>query len=69
MGLFSGLEAFGFQNSDLKIYSDDSEKEKLEQKETAQQETKIREEDCLFPKTYKCPVCDKKKQNSSIRMD
>ena len=32
MGLFSGLEAFGFKNEDLKVYSDTKEKEKAEKK-------------------------------------
>ena len=66
MGLFSGLEAFGFKNEDLKVYSDTKEKEKAEQ-QTQKQDVRVNEEDCLFPKTHKCPVCDKEFKSLAVR--
>ena len=66
MGLFSGLEAFGFKNEDLKVYSDTKEKEKAEQ-QAQKQDVRVNEEDCLFPKTHKCPVCDKEFKSLAVR--
>lgn len=68
MGLFSGLEAFGFKTSDMKVFAAEkttkpvSSEEKEEKKEVV-----IKEEDCLFPKTYQCPVCDKEFKTLAVR--
>ena len=67
MGLFSGLESFGFANTDLKVYSDNTEKEVTAKEETGKKEPVVKEEDCLFPKTHKCPICDKEFKSLAVR--
>lgn len=66
MGLFSGLEAFGFKTTDMEVYS---KEEGNVSKTTAEKEqkTEIREEDCLFLKTFQCPICDKRFKTLSVR--
>ena len=61
MGLFSGLEAFGFKNEDLKVYSDTKEEEKAEQ-QAQKQDVRVNEEDCLFPKhiNVRCAIKNSK---------
>lgn len=68
MGLFSGLEMFGFKNEDMKIYEVTSEEspqnEKTEQKNN---EPVIKEEEYLFPKTHECPVCYETFKSLAVR--
>lgn len=71
MGLFSGLEKFGFKNEDMNIYDtqsnsqrDTTESEKGEPKESV---ITVNEKDCLFPKTHECPVCYEKFKSLAIR--
>ena len=45
MGLFSGLENFGFANTDLKVYSDNTEKEVAEKKAETKKEPVVKEEE------------------------
>lgn len=62
MGLFSGLEKFGIKTDSLTdIYEDKEKKAKAEAEEKAAKEAEeFKEENCLFSKTYECPVCDVK---------
>lgn len=68
MGLFSGLEMFGFKNENMKVYESEEEvaKEETAKKEERQQVT-IKEEECLFPKTHECPVCYEKFKSLAVR--
>lgn len=53
--LFSGLDAFGMDDIDKNdLFSDNSKKKKVASAET--KETK--EEDLLYSRTLRCPVCD-----------
>lgn len=73
MGIFSGLEAFGFKNTNMQVYE---KKEKQEQKEQPNRgeeqkeeakEPAIIEKDLLFSKTFQCPVCDKSFHSLAVR--
>lgn len=61
MGIFSGLEKFGFVNNEhLDVY--DTEKAKAKQEHEGEQsrpQTAIEETDFLFDKSQVCPICDK----------
>lgn len=68
MGLFSGLENFGFRNVDMGLYSEEEEKKKkAEEQAEAHKETELREEDCLFSKTYSCPLCGSEFKTLSVK--
>lgn len=70
MGLFTGLEILGFKSSDMKIYSSEEKNKKSDTISNSLQEKKdilIKEEDCLFPKTYKCAICDKEFKTLAVR--
>ncbi len=59
MGIFDGLESLGITGFDKKKLFEDGEKAKkaAEQKKEAPKE--VIEEDLIFDKTFKCPVCDR----------
>lgn len=68
MGLFSGLETFGFQGKNLEIYTNDFPKENETEKNVeVKKEPIVKEEECLFPKTYKCPICDNEFKSLAVR--
>lgn len=70
MGLFSGLEDLGFKTSDLKVYSREEDNAKSDDDSDGKkekQEVILKEEECLFPKTYKCPCCDKEFKTLAVR--
>lgn len=68
MGLFSGLEKFGFKHEDMKVYESETETTSVEVKETRKEtQVVIREEECLFPKTHECPVCYDKFKSLAVR--
>lgn len=68
MGLFSGLEAFGFKIKDIEIYDKPKEKDNTEAaEEKTAKEIVYNEADYLFYKTYKCPVCDKKIKSLTVK--
>ncbi|MCM1159093.1 MAG: DUF2225 domain-containing protein [Bacteroidales bacterium] len=68
MGLFSGLEIFGFKSANLKIYNKEENKETKQSGEALEKkEEVVREEDFLFLKTYTCPVCDKEFKTLAVR--
>lgn len=68
MSLFSGLETLGFNTNNIKIY-DKSKERKTEEKQETQIKKQIvyKEEDYLFQKTYKCPICDKSFKSLTVR--
>lgn len=67
MGLFSGLELFGFKNENMKVY--EAEEVTAKQEADVKKETRvvIKEEECLFPKSYECPVCYEKFKSLAVR--
>lgn len=68
MGLFSGLEKFGFQNEDMQIY--ESRMEEVTRQESVKKDAApvvIKENEYLFPKTYECPVCYGKFKALAVR--
>lgn len=69
MGLFSGLESFGFKTKDMQVFADETAKSTsaAAEEKTEKKEVLVKEEDCLFPKTYKCPVCDKEFKTLAVR--
>ncbi|MBE5942301.1 MAG: DUF2225 domain-containing protein [Lachnospiraceae bacterium] len=66
MGLFSGLEKFGFKNEDMKVYEPDQEEVKESQVQP-EKEVLIPEPTYLFPKTHECPVCYEKFKSLAVR--
>ncbi|MBQ9983416.1 MAG: DUF2225 domain-containing protein [Lachnospiraceae bacterium] len=68
MGLFSGLEILGFKNEDMKVYEAKSEETVQDEKEEAKvNQSIVKEEECLFPKTHECPVCYEKFKSLAVR--
>ncbi len=69
MGIFSGLEALGIgklKNTD--VYKDEEQK-KQEVREVAQKKEvkQVKEEECVFDKKVKCPVCDKEFKTKTVK--
>lgn len=69
MGIFSGLEALGLgklKNTD--VYKDEEQK-KQEVREVAQKKEvkQVKEEECVFDKKVKCPVCDKEFKTKTVK--
>lgn len=65
--LFSGLEKYGLNGlSNLKIYAKE-EADKQENKNSPKAIQTISETDCLFDKTYTCPVCDSVFKSKAVR--
>lgn len=60
MGLFSGLEKLGFKNTNMKIFTKEEHKVVQNKEKKKHVEEPLKEEDCLFHKSYTCPVCDEK---------
>lgn len=69
MGIFSGLEALGLgklKNTD--IYKDEEQKKADEQAVAQKKQAKqVTEEECVFDKTIKCPVCDKEFKTKTVK--
>lgn len=67
MGLFSGLEKMGLGNlTNTKVFEEKKEEEKKEE-DTKNVKAEIREEDFLYDKKYRCPVCDKEIKTKTVR--
>lgn len=67
MGLFSGLEKLGLGKlSDMEIY-ESGEKEKEKKEADDKDVHTVSEEEVLYDKSYKCPVCDHEFKSKSIR--
>lgn len=68
MGLFSGLEKLGLgKMSQMEVFdSEEKEKEKKDEEEKTAVHT-VSEEEVLYDKSYKCPVCDHEFKSKAIR--
>lgn len=67
MSILSGLESFGFRNADRKVFEDEADTKETVEEKQEKKENILREEDVLFPKTYKCPVCDNSFKSLAVR--
>lgn len=67
MGLFSDVERMGLGNVNMDNVFKDEEKIDASKNETEVVETEKKEEDVLFDKSYKCPICDKAFKAKAIR--
>ena len=67
MGLFSGLEALGFKNDNMQVYEQKDEKPVGDDSAKEAVKTTLKEEDYLFLKTHKCPVCDETFKSLAVR--
>lgn len=71
MSILSGLEAFGFNSQNRKVFEDPATESQSETKEKNMQGNKdvqpVREEDLLFPKSYKCPICERGFKSLAVR--
>ena len=68
-GIFSGLEKLGLGNiGGGDLFEDPTKKETTVKKEEPQKKlTLVKEEDFLFDKKYKCPVCDSEFEAKTVR--
>ncbi|MCR5669825.1 MAG: DUF2225 domain-containing protein [Butyrivibrio sp.] len=68
-GIFSGLEKLGLGNIDGGSLFDDPSKKEVEVKKDAPKKKLqlVNEEDYLFDKKYKCPVCDQEFEAKTVR--
>lgn len=68
MGILSGLKVFGFKNEKSKIF-EESESDEIIKSEKQEEKKRIvvDEATLLFPKTYKCPICDHTFKSLSVR--
>lgn len=67
MGIFSGLESLGFKNENRSVYEEPETPKKQEEIKEEKKEEVLHEEDVLFPKTYKCPICDNVFKSLAVR--
>lgn len=69
MGIFSGLEALGLgklKNTD--VYKDEEQKKQEVREVPQKKEVKqMTEEECVFDKKVKCPVCDKEFKTKTVK--
>lgn len=66
MGLFSGLEAMGFKNTNVEVF--EKPEEKAPDNQGAEKKKSVfREEDVLFLKSYECPVCDQQFKTLAVK--
>ena len=68
-GIFSGLEKLGLGNIDGgNLFEDPNKKEANVKKAEPQKKlTLVNEEDYLFDKKYKCPICDSDFESKTVR--
>ncbi len=68
-GIFSGLEKLGLGNiGGGNLFEDPKKKEAAAKQEVPQKKLSlVNEEDYLFDKKYKCPVCDKEFEAKTVR--
>lgn len=63
--LLSGLSKFGLGNlENSELFEDEK---KAEEKTKVAAKTEVTEEDLLFDKTYKCPICDNEIKSKTVR--
>lgn len=67
MGLFSGLEKMGLGNlAGTKVFEEKKEEvKKADEKKT--EKVEIHEEDFLYEKSYRCPICDQDIKSKTVR--
>lgn len=58
MGLFSGLEKLGFKNMGMEVFGKEEGKRPPVEEKKKKATEPLKEEDCLFLKSYNCPICD-----------
>lgn len=59
MGLFSDMDKMGLGELDMdKVFKEETKPPHEEENAEKKQEPEKREEDILFDKSYKCPICD-----------
>jgi len=67
MSIFSGLEALGLgrlRNTD--IYTEQNKKQQ-EEEDKKKEVKRVTEEDCIFDKKIKCPVCDQEFTTKTVK--
>lgn len=65
--LFAGLESLGLNlKKDIEVFGDEKKKEETGAK-TENKPKEISEEDLIFEKTFKCPVCDSEFKSKTVR--
>ena len=71
MGIFSGFEKLGLGNIEGEaLFEDPRKKEVVVKKEEPKKKLQlVNEEDYLFDKKYKCPVCDSDFEARTVRTD
>ena len=67
MGLFSDVERMGLGNVNMDNVFKDEEKAGVSKEEKAAVKAEKKEEDVLFDKSYKCPICDNEFKAKAIR--
>ena len=69
MGIFSGFEKLGLGNIEgEELFEDPKKKETVVKKEEAPKKLQlVNEEDYLFDKKYKCPVCESEFEAKTVR--
>ena len=69
MGIFSGFEKLGLGNIEGEdLFEDPRKKEVAVKKEEAPKKLQlVNEEDYLFDKKYKCPVCESDFEAKTVR--
>ena len=67
-GIFSGLEKFGLGNIGKgKLFEEPKKKEVVKKEEPKKKLQLVNEEDYLFDKKYKCPVCEDDFEAKTVR--
>lgn len=68
MGVFSGLESFGFGKlKNLEIFEKEKEADASSEAEKEKAKPQVKEADILFEKSYTCPVCDAEFKAKTVR--
>lgn len=71
MGLLSGLSRFGLGSLEsMDLYSKPKQEEKEKEKKVEEKKAVpvVQEQDLLFDKTYRCPVCDKEFKARTVKV-
>ncbi len=66
--IFAGLESFGLKNMDkLNIFQEQKEEKRKVEEKKPEVKKEATEEELIFEKTYKCPVCDHEFKSKMVR--
>ena len=67
-GLLSGLGRFGLDSLEgMDLYGKPKQEEKEKKVEEKKAAPVVQEQDLLFDKTYRCPVCDKEFKSRTVK--